>query len=80
MPFYNSTSLDYSGSNVRRQESENGLPYKIKNRAGRHVEGQSRYDPVLDLKNWSRDSIDPKMKCLTPFALQTALQHSYKKP
>lgn len=32
-------SLDNSRSNMRHQESENGLPYKIKNRAGRHVEG-----------------------------------------
>lgn len=56
------------------------MPYKIKNRAGRHVEGQGSYDPILDLKNWSKESIDAQKKCLTPFALQTALQHSSRKP
>jgi len=37
------------------------LPYKMKLRAGRFVQGQTAYDPLLDLQNWSNDS-----KVLTP--------------
>jgi hypothetical protein len=56
------------------------LPYKFKTRAGRHAPGQSSYDPVLDLKNWSKDSIDSKKGGLTSLALESALQFSQRKP
>ena len=56
------------------------LPYKFKTRAGRHAPGQSSYDPVLDLKNWSKDSIDAKSGGLKSIALESALHFSLKKP
>lgn len=72
--FYNvdSRSLNYSqGVEVPgRMPSKNEqkpppqqdfLPYKMKLRAGRFVQGQNAYDPLLDLQNWSTES-----KLLTP--------------
>ena len=49
------------------------LPFKLKIRAGRHVQGQSSYEPFLDVKNWHRDSKDLKSGALSPFALKKAL-------
>ena len=45
------------------------IPYKLKNRAGRHVKGQLSYDPVLDSCNYSSDSIDKLTNGLKPEVL-----------
>jgi hypothetical protein len=49
------------------------MPYKFKMRTGRYAPGQSSYDPVLDLKNWSKDSIDIKSGGLKSIAMESAI-------
>ena len=56
------------------------MPYKFKSRAGRHAPGQSSYDPILDLKNWSKESIDFKSGNLKSIALESALNFTQRKP
>lgn len=41
------------------------MPYKFKYRNGRHAPGQSSYDPILDVENWDKNSIDLKSGSLT---------------
>ena len=55
------------------QIQQQKLPFKLKIRAGRHVQGQSCYEPFLDVNNWHRDSKDLKSGALSPFALKKAL-------
>jgi len=59
---------------------QNLLPYKYKVRSGRHVFGQSSYDPFLDANNWERGAIDIESGGLNQAALLKALQHSENKP
>ena len=56
------------------------LPYKYKMRSGRHVLGQTRYDPFLDSKNWNKDLIDPKKGSLKDEAIKNAILLTDQKP
>ena len=42
------------------------MPYKYKSRSGRYVKGQQNYEPILDAKNWDKDSKDIKTGSLSP--------------
>lgn len=78
-PHETSRQLAQSVDHVSFEDSIYMFPYKLKVRAGRHVRGQSSYDPIMDARNWGKESLDAKGG-LSPEALQTVIRFSENKP
>ena len=78
-PHESSRLLAQSVDQASFEDSIYVFPYKLKVRAGRHVRGQSSYDPIMDARNWGKEPLDAKGG-LCPEALQTVIRFSENKP